>query len=116
MFKDSSLSAMTIRKFSRKLNLSDAEVGVATNNLDLLDLTVIKVYKRVVLSLGGNGFMAILDNHISKPGYCCSNTDVNGFFGDRDFDPDIWIKHLISVALMFNGTDNVVGMSLRNEL
>lgn len=116
MFTDSSLGAMTIRKSLRKLNLSDAEVGVATNNPDLLDLPVIEVYKRVVASLGASGVMAILDNHISRPGWCCSNTDGNGFFGDRDFNPDTWIKGLISVASMFNGTDHVVGMSLRNEL
>ena len=116
MFKNSSLGAMTIRKSLRKLNLSDFEVGFATNNLDLLDFPIIEVYKRVVSSLGTSGVMAILDNHISRPGWCCSNTDGNGLFGDRDFDPNTWIKCLISAASIFNGTDNVVGMSLRNEL
>lgn len=116
MFTNSSYGAMTIRKSLRKLSLSDAEAGVATNNPDLLDLPVVEVYKRVVSSLGASGVMAILDNHISRPGWCCSNSDGNGFFGDRDFDSDTWIKGLTSVATMFNGTDQVVGMSLRNEL
>lgn len=60
--------------------------------------------------------MVILDNHISKPGWCCSNSDGNGFFGDKYFDPDVWIQGLTKMATMFNGTSNVVGMSLRNEL
>ena len=96
-------------------SISDAEVGVATNKLDLLDLLVIEVYKRVFSSLGASGVMDILDNHISKSGWCCSNINFNGFFGDRYFDPDTWIKRLILIASMFNGTDNVVGLSLRNE-
>ena len=68
MFTDSSLGTMIVRKFSRKSILWDAEVGVVTNNLDLLDFPVIEVYKRVVSSLGTSGVMAILDNHISRPG------------------------------------------------
>ncbi|XP_020246172.1 uncharacterized protein LOC109824061 [Asparagus officinalis] len=60
--------------------------------------------------------MVILDNHISKPGWCCSNSDGNGFFGDKYFDPDLWIKGLNQMATMFNESTNVIGMSLRNEL
>ncbi|KAF8412987.1 hypothetical protein HHK36_000959 [Tetracentron sinense] len=60
--------------------------------------------------------MVILDNHISKPGWCCSNFDGNGFYGDRYFAPDLWLKGLTRMATMFNGVTCVVGMSLRNEL
>jgi Cellulase (glycosyl hydrolase family 5) len=70
----------------------------------------------VVSNLGANNIMVILDNHISKPGWCCSNSDGNGFFGDKYFDPDVWISGLTKMANMFNGVSNVVGMSLRNEL
>lgn len=67
-------------------------------------------------NLDSNNVMIILDNHISKPGWCCSDFDGNGFFGDVYFKPEMWIKGLIKVATMFNSTKNVVGMSLRNEL
>lgn len=67
-------------------------------------------------SLGDNNVMVILDNHISKPGWCCSNFDGNGFFGDPYLDPDLWITGLTKMASMFKGVTNVVGMSLRNEL
>lgn len=67
-------------------------------------------------SLAKNNVMIILDNHISKPGWCCSRFDGNGFFGDEYFDPHLWIQGLTKVATTFKATTNVVGMSLRNEL
>ena len=36
----------------------------------------------VVNALGEKNVMVILDNHVSTPGWCCSNDDGNGFFGD----------------------------------
>ncbi|GLJ13227.1 hypothetical protein SUGI_0208150 [Cryptomeria japonica] len=116
MFTDPSLGSITVRQSVRKLNLTDAESGIETYNPDLLDLSVIAVYKVVVSSLGSSNVKVILDNHISSPGWCCSNSDGNGFFGDKDFKPDVWIKGLTTVASTFNGTSQVVGMSLRNEL
>ncbi|KAG4989948.1 hypothetical protein JHK84_032503 [Glycine max] len=44
--------------------------------------------QEVVKGLGDNGVMVILDNHVSKPRWCCSDDDGNGFFGDSYFDPD----------------------------
>ncbi|RLM75207.1 hypothetical protein C2845_PM15G03900 [Panicum miliaceum] len=60
--------------------------------------------------------MVILDNHVSRPRWCCSANDGNGFFGDADFDPEVWIDGLVKMAAMFAGVGNVVGMSIRNEL
>ncbi|KAJ8438555.1 hypothetical protein Cgig2_024644 [Carnegiea gigantea] len=60
--------------------------------------------------------MVILDNHLSTPGWCCSSSDGNGFFGDQYFDPNLWIKGLTKMATLFKGNPYVVGMSLRNEL
>ncbi|WZZ19073.1 hypothetical protein YC2023_112162 [Brassica napus] len=57
-----------------------------------------------------------LDNHLTKPGWCCANNDGNGFFGDKFFDPTVWTAALSKMAATFNGVSNVVGMSLRNEL
>lgn len=70
----------------------------------------------VVGRLGEAELMVVLDNHISKPGWCCSNFDGNGFFGDQYFNPEKWIEGLTRMATMFNGVAHVVGMSLRNEL
>uniref|UniRef100_A0A1J3FX97 Glycoside hydrolase family 5 domain-containing protein n=1 Tax=Noccaea caerulescens TaxID=107243 RepID=A0A1J3FX97_NOCCA len=61
--------------------------------------------------------MVILDNHISQPGWCCSDNDGNGFFGDKHLNPNLWIRGLKKMASMFaNVSSNVVAVSLRNEL
>ena len=73
-------------------------------------------FKRVVAGLGEAGLMVILDNQISRPEWCYGLNDGNGFFGDSDFDPGVWIQGLSSMATAFKGTTAVVGMSLRNEL
>lgn len=70
----------------------------------------------MVRSLGERDLMVILDNHVSKPGWCCRRDDGNGFFGDAHFDPNVWLDGLTEMATMFAGVANVVGMSLRNEL
>ncbi|KAG2238433.1 hypothetical protein Bca52824_092313 [Brassica carinata] len=70
----------------------------------------------VVTTLGNNDVMVILDNHLTKPGWCCANDDGNGFFGDQFFDPTVWTAALRKMAATFDGVFNVVGMSLRNEL
>lgn len=74
------------------------------------------VEQAVVSNLGSNGIMVILDNQITKPGWCCTKYDGNGFFGDRYFDPDEWLQGLTLMATLFKTSTNVVGMSLRNEL
>ncbi|XP_020111354.1 uncharacterized protein LOC109726256 [Ananas comosus] len=116
MVTNESLSSLTVQQSLEALNLSESIGAIQVNNPSLLNLTLIQAFEAVVSSLRDNNVMVILDNHISKPGWCCSNSDGNGFFGDKYFDPDVWIQGLTKMATMFNGTSNVVGMSLRNEL
>ncbi|KAJ4959966.1 hypothetical protein NE237_019876 [Protea cynaroides] len=116
MVTNDSFASLTIRQSFQKLGLLDSISGIKLNNPSLLDLPLIQAYQVVVSNLADNNVMVILDNHISEPGWCCSNSDDNGFFGDRYFDPDLWIKGLTTIATIFNGTNKVVGMSLRNEL
>lgn len=111
-----SLSSLTVRNSLQSLGLVEAIAGFQANNPSVLDLSLISAYQAVVSNLGENKVMVILDNHVSKPGWCCSNFDGNGFFGDQYFNPDLWVKGLTRMATIFNGTTNVVAMSLRNEL
>ncbi|KAF3431160.1 hypothetical protein FNV43_RR25890 [Rhamnella rubrinervis] len=111
-----SLASLTVRKSLQNLGLIESIAGIEANNPSIIDLPLIKAFQAVVTSLGDNNVMAILDNHLTKPGWCCSRTDGNGFFGDIYFDPNVWIKGLTHMATLFNGVTNVVGMSLRNEL
>ncbi|XP_022997703.1 uncharacterized protein LOC111492584 [Cucurbita maxima] len=111
-----SLSSLTVRQSFQRLGLREAIAGVQANNPFIIDLPLIKAFEAVVGWLGEAELMVVLDNHISKPGWCCSNFDGNGFFGDQYFNPEKWIEGLTRMATMFNGVAHVVGMSLRNEL
>ncbi|KAJ1405346.1 Ricin B, lectin domain [Sesbania bispinosa] len=116
LLTNDSLASLTVRQSFQSLGLLETVAGVQANNPSIIDLTLIQAFQEVVKSLGDNDVMVILDNHITQPGWCCSNSDGNGFFGDRNFDPNQWIVGLTKMANLFNGVDNVVGMSLRNEL
>ncbi|XP_052205116.1 glycosyl hydrolase 5 family protein-like [Diospyros lotus] len=111
-----SLANLTVRQSLQGLGLLESIAGFQAHNPSIVDLPLIKAFQAVVSSLGENKVMVILDNHISKPGWCCSSNDGNGFFGDIYFDPDVWLKGLAKMATLFKGTPFVVGMSLRNEL
>lgn len=113
---DASYSDLTVAQSFQRLNLTESLAGIRVNNPGVVDLKLIDAFKAVVSSLGEHNLMVILDNHLSKPGWCCSNTDGSGFFGDTYFDPDVWVDGLTKMATMFAGVPNVVGMSLRNEL
>ncbi|KAI7988845.1 hypothetical protein LOK49_LG13G00528 [Camellia lanceoleosa] len=111
-----SLANTTVRHSFRNLGLIESIAGFQANNPSMIDHSLISAFQAVVSSLGNNKVMVILDNHISKPGWCCDESDGSGFFGDQYFNPDLWIKGLIVMASLFKGTPYVVGMSLRNEL
>nr|GMD21670.1 glycosyl hydrolase 5 family protein-like [Ipomoea batatas] len=116
LFTNDSLASLTVRQSFKNLGLLESIAGLQANNPSIVDLPLITAYQVVVGSLAKYKVMIILDNHISKPGWCCSSYDGNGFFGDIYFDPKLWVIGLTKVATMFNGTSNVVGISLRNEL
>ncbi|KAL6327852.1 hypothetical protein AAG906_026526 [Vitis piasezkii] len=69
-----------------------AKEGIARNNPQLLNLSLQDAYEAVVDAIGANGLMLVLDNHVSKPMWCCASEDGNGFFGDMFFDPKEWIE------------------------
>ncbi|KAK4485734.1 hypothetical protein RD792_008380 [Penstemon davidsonii] len=116
LFTNDTLASITVRQSFKNLGLIESISGLQANNPQIIDLSLINSYQAVVASLAKNNVLIILDNHTSKPGWCCSNFDGNGFFGDQYFNPDLWIKGLTKVATTFNTTNNVVAMSLRNEL
>ncbi|XP_042519106.1 glycosyl hydrolase 5 family protein-like [Macadamia integrifolia] len=106
MVTNDTLSSMTVRESFQIYNLPETIAGLQVNNPSLLDIT----------NLGENNVMVILDNHVSKPMWCCNRYDGNGFFGDHYFKPRTWLDGLYKIATMFNDVPNVIGMSLRNEL
>ncbi|KAL8161365.1 hypothetical protein V2J09_012854 [Rumex salicifolius] len=107
---------MTVRASFETNGLGLYVSGLEANNPTIVDLPLIKAFQAVVRNLAENKLMIILDNHVTRPGWCCSDTDGNGFFGDKYFEPELWLQGLREMATMFNVNPNVVAMSLRNEL
>ncbi|XP_047971015.1 glycosyl hydrolase 5 family protein-like [Salvia hispanica] len=99
-----------------KYNLTAAKAGIAKNNPWILRMTVVELHKAVVGELGKKKVMVVLDNHVSRPTWCCAGNDGNGFFGDAYFDPKEWLQGLAAVAIAYKAFPQVVGISLRNEL
>eukprot|EP00253_Pinus_taeda_P002179 PITA_02179 len=116
MVTDPALSNLTVAQTFASLNLSHAAAGVAKHNPRILGLSHIEAYQHVVKALDKASVMVILDNHVSKPMWCCAVDDGNGFFGDKYFDPKLWVRGLETMASHFKDYHNVVAMSLRNEL
>ncbi|KAK4780001.1 hypothetical protein SAY87_016107 [Trapa incisa] len=116
LITDGSLGSKTVEQSFRELGLYESIAGIHENNPPFLNLSLLDAFQAVVASLARNGLWVILDNHISKPGWCCDDNDGNGFFGDRYFDLGLWVKGLKRMATMFRGVPNVIAMSLRNEL
>jgi hypothetical protein len=107
---------MTVEEALGMFNLDDALEGVRVHNPWILNMTVVDVQRKVVEELGSVGVMVVLDNHVSKPMWCCGYADGNGFFGDRFFNAKEWLKGLSIAAKLFKGNPNVVAMSIRNEM
>ncbi|XP_034707663.1 glycosyl hydrolase 5 family protein-like [Vitis riparia] len=106
----------TVAESLDSLNVTEAKAMIAVQNPRFLSLPLRESYERVVGELGRRGLMLILDNHVSKPMWCCEREDGNGFFGDKFFDPGEWIEGLSQVANRFKDESHVIGMSMRNEL
>lgn len=78
--------------------LHDAQLGIAQKNPQILGLTVFEAQRAVIEEMGRHGIMSVLDNHLSRPMWCCGNHDGNGFWGDEDFQLKEWLKGLDIVA------------------
>ncbi|GAV85091.1 Cellulase domain-containing protein, partial [Cephalotus follicularis] len=98
------------------LGLWAAREGIEMNNPEVLTMTLVQAYDTVVDELGRQGLMVVLDNHVSKPKWCCPYDDGNGFFRDLHFNPLEWQIGLIMVSTRYRIRPQVVAMSMRNEL
>ncbi|KAL2903446.1 Glycosyl hydrolase 5 family protein [Bienertia sinuspersici] len=106
------LGSLSVRESFNDAGLVDAFNEFQDNNPSLVDVSLIDAFKAVVKSLAKKKVMVILDNHLSKPGWCCNYDDENGFFGDKYFkDPQLWIRGLTKMATLFKGHRNVVAMT-----
>ncbi|ESQ41662.1 hypothetical protein EUTSA_v10015466mg [Eutrema salsugineum] len=115
MTNDTLAHNVTVKQSFEGLKLFEDVLGIQTHNPKILNLSIFRAFQEVVSNLGQNGVMVILDNHLTTPGWCCSDNDLDAFFGYPNFDPLVWAKGLSKMAFLFRNATNVVGMSLRNE-
>lgn len=107
LFTNPRYENLTVDGSLRSLSLSSAAAGVAANNPSMSGITVREAYDEVVRAIGEAGLMAVLDNHVSRPQWCCGRDDGNGFFGDAYFDPEQWLRGLGTVAQRFRDRPQV---------
>src|SRR5579863_6553459 len=70
----------------------------------------------VIAALARAHIMVILDNHMSGADWCCSETDGNGLWYNRDYPETKWLADWRAIARRYRKQRWVVGADLRNEL
>lgn len=116
LWTNDTYGGLSVAENFNNLNLTSSAVALMALNPEFYLLSLREVHRRVVSILTAHGLMVILDNHVSKPQWCCSSNDGNGFWGDVYFNADEWLQGLTTVASTFSGDPFVVAMTLRNEL
>lgn len=54
--------------------------------------TRLEIWDAVAKELADQGVILHLDNHVSKAFWCCGDDDGNGWFGEKYFDVENWIR------------------------
>lgn len=98
---------LTVLESFQKLGLESSIRGIRMNNPYLLGLTLVQAHKTVVDVLAMNGVMVLLDCQVSEPIWCCNDNDGNGFWGDKNLQPQEWLRALTIVATLYKHTPMV---------
>ena len=72
---------------------------------------------RVIDALASEGVLAVLDNHMTDPDWCCQRADCNGLWrnGESKTSEEEWIAALSAVSARYLARPSVVAVELRNE-
>lgn len=74
------------------------------------------VMDAVIEALTKAHIMVILDNHMSRADWCCSETDDNGLWYNAEYPEAKWLADWTTIAARYRNNPWVVGADLRNEL
>ena len=74
------------------------------------------VMDAVIAALARAHIMVILDNHVSRADWCCSETDGNGLWYNADYPEPKWLGDWQAIVRRYRNQPWVVGADLRNEL
>jgi endoglucanase len=75
-----------------------------------------EVMDAVVAALAHAHIMVILDNHVSRADWCCSESDGNGLWYSPEYPEAKWLADWQAIVLRYRNQRWVVGADLRNEL
>jgi endoglucanase len=75
-----------------------------------------EVMDAVIAALARAHIMVVLDNHVSRADWCCSDTDGNGLWYNQDYPEAHWLADWQTIARRYRSQRWVVGADLRNEL
>ncbi|KAF2792618.1 glycoside hydrolase family 5 protein [Melanomma pulvis-pyrius CBS 109.77] len=79
--------------------------------------TRLQVFDAVAKELARQDIILHLDNHVSKAFWCCGENDGNGWFGEKYFDVDKWIRGWSYIAKHAKANwPTFSSAGLRNEL
>jgi endoglucanase len=75
-----------------------------------------EIMDAVIAALAHAHIMVILDNHVSRADWCCSETDGNGLWYNDEYPETSWLADWEAIARRYRTQPWVVGADLRNEL
>jgi|SRR5579863_2436038 len=85
-------------------------------NPELRGKHAMEVMDAVIAALARAHLMVILDNHVSRADWCCSETDGNGLWWNAEYPEAKWLEDWEAMARRYREQPWVVGADLRNEL
>ncbi len=74
------------------------------------------VMDAVIEALAQAHIMVILDNHVSRADWCCTQTDGNGLWYNEQYPEEKWLADWSEISHRYRKNPWVVGADLRNEL
>ena len=75
-----------------------------------------EIMDAVVDALAKAHIMVILDNHMSRADWCCSEKDGNGLWFNAEYPESKWLADWRTIAGRYQHERWVIGADLRNEL
>jgi endoglucanase len=85
-------------------------------NPQFKNMRAMEIMDAVIAALASAHIMVVLDNHVSRADWCCSETDGNGLWYNTDYPEDHWLADWKAIARRYRNQPWVIGADLRNEL
>lgn len=76
----------------------------------------LEVMDAVITALARAHIMVILDNHVSRADWCCTETDGNGLWYNAEYPEEKWLADWQTIVRRYKHQHWVVAADLRNEL